>query len=129
MSNAWLLTPVSECAFDTQLQPENWAATVSTEADKTKLGLYSSSWLYYYKVLHEIWIQKNEKAMCNRIGHLLAIPRIDIVWVSLVPRPHPFGEEMGLAKMPLCNEKQARAAAYILTRNASIQCSQQLYEL
>ena len=28
--------------------------------------------------------------------------------------------------MPLCTEKQARAAAYILTRNASIQCSQQL---
>ena len=28
--------------------------------------------------------------------------------------------------MPLCTEKQARAAACILTRNASIQCSQQL---
>ena len=31
-------------------------------------------------------------------------------------------------RMPLCTEKQARAAAYILTRNASIQCSQQLHE-
>ena len=30
--------------------PENWGATVSTEADKAKPGLHSHSWLRYYEL-------------------------------------------------------------------------------
>ena len=51
-------------------QPENWGTTVSIEVDKTNPGLHSRSWLCYYEVLHEIWIQTKEEAIYNRVGHL-----------------------------------------------------------
>ena len=53
---------------------QNLGAAESTEADKTKPGLHARSWLCYYEVLRKI--QTKEKAICNRVGCLLAIPRM-----------------------------------------------------